>query len=37
MKKFFLVFILIAIGWLLVSVVWSSLSMHVAQSIVRKS
>lgn len=37
MKKFFLVFILIAIGWLLVSFVWSSLSMHVEQSIVHKS
>jgi hypothetical protein len=33
MKKFFLAFVLIAAAWLLVSVVWSSISMHVAQSI----
>ena len=37
MKKFFLVFILIAVGWLLASVAWSSLSMHFAQSIVHKN
>ena len=37
MKKFFLVFMLIAAGWLLISVVWSSISMHLAQSVFQKS
>jgi len=37
MKKFFLVFMLIAAAWLLMSVVWSSVSMHVAQSIFQKN
>lgn len=36
-KKFFLVFLLIAIGWLLISVVWSSVSIHVADSLFHKS
>lgn len=37
MKKFFLAFALISVGWLLLSVVWSSVSMHVVQSIFQKN
>jgi len=37
MKKFFLAFALIAASWLLLSVVWSSISMHVVQSIFQKN
>jgi len=35
-KKFFMIFMLIAAGWLLISVVWSSISMHLAQSVFQK-
>jgi hypothetical protein len=32
-----MVFMLIAAGWLLISVVWSSISMHLAQSVFQKN